>query len=69
MRGGGGRWGGGGLKLSAEIIVIHGIYPGLRITEISGWKDLRDNLVLPTHVTDNGIEKQREFSTVTSRSY
>ena len=62
-------WGGGGLKLSAETIVIHGIYPGLRITEISGWKDLRDNLVLPTHVTDNGIEKQRESSTVTSRSY
>ena len=62
-------WGGGGLKLSAETIVIHGIYSGLRITEISGWKDLRDNLVLPTHVTDNGIEKQRESSTVTSRSY
>lgn len=40
--------------------MIHGIYPGLRITEFQARKDLRDNLVLPTHVTDDGTEKQRD---------
>lgn len=40
--------------------MIHGIYPGLRITEFQARKDLRDNPVLPTSVTDDETEKQRD---------